>query len=59
MNMVTSRFIVRKVQSAEPAQATTELRNAPTSKGKNLRYAMVLTHRGINNVTIRKKNISG
>ncbi len=58
MNMVTSRFIARKVQSAEFAQALTELRNASEIKSKNARYAMVLTHRGTNDVSIGKKNIS-
>ena len=59
MNTVTSRFIARKVQSAELAQALTELRNVPETKGKNARYVMVLTHRGTNDVSIRRKNISG
>ncbi len=57
--MVTSRFIARKVQSTEAAQALTKLRNAPKTKGKNTRYAMVLTHRGTKNVSIGKKTILG
>lgn len=58
MNTVTSRFIARKVQSAKPAQAFTEIWNGPKTKGKNARYVMVLTYRGINDVSIEKKNIS-
>ncbi len=59
MNMVTSRLIARKVQSAESAQALTELQNAPETKGKNVCYSTLLTHRVTNNVSIGKKNISG
>ncbi len=58
MNIVTFRFIARKVQSAEPAKALTELQNTHETKGKNTRYAMVLTYCGTNNVSIGKKNIS-
>lgn len=58
MNTVTSRFTARKAQSVEPVQARTELRNAPEIRRKNARYAMVLTHRGTNDMSIGKKSIS-
>ena len=53
-----SRFTARKVQSAEPAQAHIEPRNALETKYKNARYATALIHRGISDVSIGKKIIS-
>ena len=58
MNTVTSRFTARKAQSVDPAHTHTELRNALEIRRKNARYAMVLTHRGTNDVNIGKNSTS-
>ncbi len=51
-----SQFTSRKVQSAELVQAPKERQSAPGTKGRNVRYGMVHTHRGINGMSIEKKN---
>ncbi len=56
MSTVTSWFTARKVQSAELVQAPTERQSAPETKGKNDRYVMMYKHRGINGVSIERKN---
>ena len=57
MSPVRSWFTARKVQIAELVQAPTEHQSARKINEGCARYIMMYTHRGINTVSIERKNI--